>query len=111
MLEFTNASNEVWKKVVRGKKSQDASVDTWKPEWTHRIKGKVGSFIYHYHDGKQKSKGSLQNDKESNDLIGEVGVEKQGLVAEVQRKKGDGTVFEIQKAPDVSVLPCMLSPG
>ena len=109
MLEFTNASNEVWKKILRGKKSQDASVDTWKPEWTHRIKGKVGSFIHHYHDGKQKSKGSLQDDKEFNDLIEEV--EKQGLVAEVQRKKGDGTVFEIQKAPDVSVLPCMLSPG
>ena len=109
MVEFTNASNEVWKKVVRGKKSQDASVDTWKPEWTHRIKGKVGLFIHHHHDGKQNSKGPLQDDKEFNDLIEEV--ENQGLVAEVQRKKGDGTVFEIQKAPDVSVLPCMLSPG
>jgi hypothetical protein len=85
MLEFTNASNEVWKKVLRGKKSQDASVDTWKPEWAHRIKENAGSFIHHYHDGKQKSKGSLQADKEFNDLIEEV--EKQGLVAEVQRKK------------------------
>ena len=116
MIKFTEAANEVSTKVTKArrllvsKQPAAASVDTWKSAWTNDIKKKVNAlFIHHYHDGKQKSKGSLQADKEFNDLIEEV--EKQGLVAEVQRKKGDGTVYKIQKAPDVSVLPCMLSPG
>jgi P2-related tail formation protein len=116
MIKFTEAANEVSTKVMKSSrqllvsKQPAASVDTWKSAWTNYIKKKVNAlFIHHYHDGKQKTKGSLQADKEFNDLIEEV--EKQGLVAEVQRKKGDGNVYKIQKAPDVSVLPCMLSPG
>ena len=116
MIKFTEAANEVSTKVMKSSrrllvsKQQAASVDTWKSAWTNSIKKKVNALFLHHYDqsGKQKIKGSLKDDKEFNDLIEEV--EKQGLVAEVQRKKGDGTVFEIQKAPDVSVLPCMLSP-
>ena len=105
MIIFTEAANEVSTKVTKARRlvpKQPASVDTWKSAWTN-LKKKVNAlFIHHYHDGKQKSKGSLQDDKEFNDLIEEV--EKQGLVAEVQRKKGDGAVFEIQKAPNVSTI-------
>ena len=114
MIKFTEAANEVSTKVTKARRllvsKQPASVDTWKSAWTNSIKKKVNALFLHHYDqsGKQKIKGSLKDDKEFNDLIEEV--EKQGLVAEVQRKKGDGTVFEIQKAPDVSVLPCMLSP-
>ena len=79
MIKFTEAANEVSTKVTKArrllvsKQPAAASVDTWKSAWTNDIKKKVNAlFIHHYHDGKQKSKGSLQADKEFNDLIEEV---------------------------------------
>ena len=110
MIKFTEAANEVSTKVMKSSrrllvsKQPAASVDTWKSAWTNSIKKKVNTlFLHHYDQGKQKIKGSLKDDTDFNGLV--VEVEKLGLVAEVQRQKGAGSSFKIQKAADVSTIP------